>query len=130
MNQNPTTTEPIAIKDLLGRLVEVLEQEQAAIRKLDLQRLAEAVRGKEELALAFAASRTEVRAIAASTDPAMRELRTLAIHARALAHANRILIDEVSAVVGARVGVSTETTGYDARGARRAAARITPGRVL
>ena len=24
MNQNPTTTEPIAIKDLLGRLVEVL----------------------------------------------------------------------------------------------------------
>lgn len=119
-----------AVSELLGRLVAVLEREQDAIRRLDLQDLAEAVRGKEELAEAFAAARAEVRTLAASADPALRDVRQLAIYARALAHANRILLDEVSAVVGARVGVSTEATGYDARGGRRTSPRLTPGRVL
>jgi hypothetical protein len=121
---------PISVYDLLDRLVGVLEHEQEAIRKLDIQRLDEAVKGKEELAAAFAASRTEIRALAESTDPALREVRKLAIYARALVHANRILLDEVSAAVGARLGVSNETTGYDARGGRRRATRLSPNRVL
>ena len=115
---------------LLDRLIDVLEDEQDAIRRLDVERLAEAVRGKDQLAEEFAASRTEVRALATCVDPSMIEVRERAVYARALAHANRILLDEVAAAIGARLGVPTEATGYDARGGRRSPRRLTPGVVV
>jgi hypothetical protein len=114
----------VPVNEILGLLVGVLQREQAAIRTLDVPALTEATRQKEALAEQFAGARPAIQALASSTDPALRDARIQATYVRALAHANRMLLDEVSATIGARLGVSSETTGYDARGGRRGSLRF------
>jgi hypothetical protein len=114
----------VPVGEILGLMVGVLQREQAAIRTLDVPALTEVTRQKEALAEQFAGARTAIQALASSTDPALRDARIQATYVRALAHANRMLLDEVTATIGSRLGVSNETTGYDARGGRRGAMRL------
>jgi len=132
--------ELLRARDLLNALCATLEEEQAAVRRLDAQAIAGIAARKEDLGVDLARLRrgeTETQNPSA-TDPggagtappetpirdrdiqALRDqVKRLAVRVRSLAEANRLLLADAYSAVATTIGRAPDDGIYDARARRQ-----------